>query len=81
MKIAQRTFLAASLSLCALLAQPRPQPGSDQLERQKYIKEHYTKHEFLIPMRDGVRLFTQVFTPKDASQTYPFLLNRTPYTV
>ena len=81
MKIALRTALAVSLSLCAVLAQPRPQPSSEQLERQKYIKEHYTKYEFLIPMRDGVRLFTQVFTPKDGSQTYPFLLNRTPYTV
>ena len=29
-----------------------------------YIKANYTKHEFLIPMRDGVRLFTSVYTPK-----------------
>lgn len=32
-------------------------------------------------MRDGVRLFTAVYVPKDASQAYPILLLRTPYTV
>ena len=32
-------------------------------------------------MRDGVKLFTAVYVPKDASQKYPILLNRTPYTV
>src|SRR5258707_10665158 len=32
-------------------------------------------------MRDGVRLFTSVYVPKDDSKTYPFLINRTPYSV
>src|SRR5262249_53868693 len=50
-------------------------------ERRAYIKANYTKHEFLVPMRDGVRLFTSIYTPKDPSQQYPFMLNRTPYTV
>src|SRR5262249_20170249 len=42
-----------------------------------YIKAHYTKTEHLVPMRDGVRLFTAVYTPKDTSRTYPMLLTRT----
>jgi putative CocE/NonD family hydrolase len=46
-----------------------------------YIKAHYTKHEFEIPMRDGVKLYTAVYTPKDTSQRYPILLNRTPYSL
>ena len=46
-----------------------------------YVKSHYTKHEFKIPMRDGVRLFTSVYVPKDESKPYPILLNRTPYSV
>jgi putative CocE/NonD family hydrolase len=46
-----------------------------------YIKANYTKHEFEIPMRDGVKLYTAVFTPKDASQRYPIMLNRTPYSL
>lgn len=43
------------------------------------IAEHYTKHEYMIPMRDGVRLFTAVYTPKDTAEMYPFILTRTPY--
>ncbi|HYA98556.1 MAG TPA: CocE/NonD family hydrolase [Methylomirabilota bacterium] len=45
------------------------------------VKAHYTKYEFRIPMRDGVRLFTAVYVPKDSSHPYPFLINRTPYSV
>jgi putative CocE/NonD family hydrolase len=45
------------------------------------VKEHYTKYEYRIPMRDGVRLFTVVYVPKDAAKKYPFLVNRTPYGV
>lgn len=43
------------------------------------IPSHYTKHEFRIPMRDGIRLFTAVYIPKDTSDKYPILLTRTPY--
>ena len=45
------------------------------------VKEHYTKYEYRIPMRDGVRLFTAIYVPKDSSHPYPFLINRTPYSV
>jgi len=45
------------------------------------VREHYTKYEYRIPMRDGVHLFTSVYVPKDASIAYPFLVNRTPYSV
>ncbi|MGA9352927.1 MAG: CocE/NonD family hydrolase [Terriglobales bacterium] len=45
------------------------------------IKEHYTKYEYRIPMRDGVHLFTSIYAPKDSSRTYPFLIVRTPYSV
>ncbi|GAB3350584.1 CocE/NonD family hydrolase [Arachidicoccus ginsenosidivorans] len=44
-----------------------------------YIKNHYTKAEYMIPMRDGVKLYTAVYTPKDTSMQYPFMLNRTCY--
>ena len=51
-------------------------------ERSSYdLREHYTKFEFRIPMRDGVNLFTAVFVPKDQSQAWPFLISRTPYGV
>jgi putative CocE/NonD family hydrolase len=45
------------------------------------VRERYTKYEYLIPMRDGVRLFAAVYMPKDTSQRYPILLTRTPYSV
>ena len=45
------------------------------------VKEHYTKYEYRIPMRDGVHLFTSVYVPKDSSRSYPFLISRTPYSV
>ncbi|HMV85314.1 MAG TPA: CocE/NonD family hydrolase [Blastocatellia bacterium] len=45
------------------------------------MRERYTKFEYQIPMRDGVRLFTSIYAPKDTSRTYPFLLTRTPYSV
>ncbi|UCE06119.1 MAG: CocE/NonD family hydrolase [bacterium] len=45
------------------------------------IKANYDKVEYMIPMRDGVKLFTQVYTQKDNTQKYPILLFRTPYSV
>lgn len=56
-------------------AQTPVQSGADR------VRERYTKYEVMIPMRDGVRLFTSIYTPKDTSQQYPFLLTRTPYSV
>ena len=46
-----------------------------------FIRENYSKFEYKIPMRDGARLFTAVYTPNDRSKKYPFLLRRTPYSV
>lgn len=43
------------------------------------IKDRYTKIERMIPMRDGVKLFTAIYIPKDDGDKYPFLLERTPY--
>jgi len=45
------------------------------------IREHYTKYVHRIAMRDGVRLYTTVYVPKDRSRDYPFMLLRTPYSV
>ncbi len=43
--------------------------------------DDYEKSEYMIPMRDGVKLFTSVYVPKKKSDEYPILLNRTPYSV
>ena len=45
------------------------------------LKQKYDKQEIYITMRDGVRLFTSVYTPKNNSVQHPVLLNRTPYNI
>lgn len=65
----------AALAIAVFAAQNRT-------ETEEFnIKEHYTKYEYRIPMRDGVHLFTSVYVPKDTSHSYPFLIDRTPYSV
>ncbi|MEG2574066.1 MAG: CocE/NonD family hydrolase, partial [Bacteroides sp.] len=43
------------------------------------MKEHYVKREVMIPMRDGVRLFTAVYEPISKGEKHPILITRTPY--
>jgi len=64
--------LLASIALCFLLAGTRAQTGSDVLSR-------FEKTETMIPTRDGVRLHTLIYAPKDASEPLPFIMLRTPY--
>ena len=53
--------------------------GTAQQPDDAYIRDHFTKKEVMIPMRDGIKLFTAIYTPKDSSRTYPILMKRTPY--
>lgn len=48
---------------------------------EDWLRERLTKKEVYIPMRDGVRLFTSIYTPRDTTQDYPILMIRTPYCV
>ena len=71
-----RLALGASLLTFApafVPAQDAPAPNP--------VRAKYTKHEFKIRMRDGVSLFTAVYTPKDTSRSYPIMMLRTPYSV
>lgn len=47
------------------------------------VEENYTKKEVYIPMRDGTKLFTAIYTPKDISKSnkYPVIMNRTCYSI
>jgi putative CocE/NonD family hydrolase len=71
-----RTPLALLLLLPALApAQP---------VTREFVRENYTKFEYRVPMRDGVKLFTSVYIPKDVfsdGRTYPVMLQRTGYSV
>ena len=57
-------------------ATAEPRASASKSER---VRALYTKREVLIPMRDGVKLFTAVYVPKDAQAPFPILLRRTPY--
>ncbi len=39
-----------------------------------WIRNNYYKIERSIPMRDGVKLFTSIYIPKDSSEKHPILL-------
>lgn len=72
--------LSRSLALCVLTL-ALISPGSSVAQTEAEVKANYTKREQLIPMRDGVKLFTAIYLPRDQSQTYPIMLLRTPYAV
>ena len=55
--------------------------AQSSLPDTNWVKANYTKTEQYITMRDGVKLFTAIYTPKDESQTYPIIMQRTPYSV
>lgn len=69
-----RTFV---LGLLFLLSSASVVYSQDDAE----VKAHYRKVEQMIPMRDGVKLFTSIYLPRDTSQKYPMMLYRTPYSV
>jgi len=80
----KRGYLSAFLLLAGLLIISTQlafaQPSAAETELAEYIKNNYTKREVMIPVRDGVKLFTAVYEPKEKG-AYPILLNRTPYAV
>jgi len=65
--------------VCFLAVLPMRAVGAD--DRADYIRANYAKYEARIPVRDGVTLFTAIYTPNDTSKTYPILLLRTPYSI
>ncbi|OFY72180.1 MAG: X-Pro dipeptidyl-peptidase [Bacteroidetes bacterium RIFCSPLOWO2_12_FULL_37_12] len=72
-------FLLTLFIATTLYGQPLPDKKLN--EDSLYIVGHYDKKEFQIPMRDGIKLFTSVYTPKNKEQKYPVMMFRTPYSV
>ena len=50
-----------------------------QVADSAWIVNNYTKTDYQIPMRDGVKLFTTVYAPKNSTEKHPIILTRTPY--
>jgi len=76
----KRVIIALFLIAEVLLLSPAT-GSSNSAQPQADVKALYTKIEQMIPMRDGVKLFTAIYSPKDTSKTYPIMLTRTPYSV
>ncbi len=66
-----RAVLTSLLMVAAFTSVAQNEPS--------YVKEHYNKMDTTIKMRDGIKLYTIIYTPKDATKLYPFLMERTPY--
>lgn len=72
-----RLIFSLFILLTGFIAFAQQPPASDAA----YIKDNYTKYEYQIPMRDGKKLFTSVYVPKDQSKKYPIMMDRTCYSV
>ncbi len=77
--------LLLSLSLCGPALAAKGRKGKNQAERLGSLATSLTGdagkpvETVMVPMRDGVRLATDVYVPKDDSKAYPVILLRTPY--
>lgn len=67
------------LCMITLLSCNTPEEQSDTAVKDTFVQDNYDLVEVDIPMRDGIKLHTVIFSPKDKSQEYPILMQRTPY--
>ena len=47
--------------------------------REVYPQDDFTLREDMVPMRDGVKLYTVTLIPKHATEPLPIIFERTPY--
>ncbi|WP_461042308.1 CocE/NonD family hydrolase [Spirosoma harenae] len=71
-------LLAPILALAQSIQPANPYPYTPAQD-SAYTRENYQKTEFMVPMRDGTKLFTQIYAPKDQSVKHPIIMQRTPY--
>lgn len=78
--------LALGLIGSAVLLAPHTasaQPAAPAVNTEAWVRAHYNKYEYRIPMRDGTKLFLSVMEPQPGAfkdhGPYPFLMTRTPY--
>ncbi len=69
--------LYAASILLWLLCLAQLAPAQNLRQDSAFLRTNYVKLERMIPMRDGVKLFTAIYVPKDESASYPFLITRT----
>ena len=81
-----RFLVTILISAACIATSANAQQFASDAASREFVRSHYTKYEYRIPMRDGARLFTAVYVPKasafaDDPGPYPFLMQRTPYDV
>jgi putative CocE/NonD family hydrolase len=75
-------FLHSSLLLvvsAAIAGHYAPLSGRSQQPKARDYTEMFDKTEVMIPARDGAKLHTEIYTPKNATEPLPILFERTPY--
>lgn len=75
---ASLTFTLTAISGVLPAQNPRAAPDPAAVAR---VRAQYVKREVSIPMRDGTKLFTAIYVPRDTSRRVPIMLMRTPYGV
>ncbi|MFT5617435.1 MAG: putative acyl esterase, partial [Arenicella sp.] len=81
MRLTLLSVFAFLLLNCQSKAQETKKSVNPAVNDSAYIAQNYVKKEYKIPMRDGTNLFTAVYSPKDQSNKYPIMLQRTCYSV
>jgi predicted acyl esterase len=61
--------------LCAINATAQAQSNREESD----LESRYTKREVMIPMRDGIKLYTAIYEPKNNDKHHPILMHRSPY--
>ena len=74
-------ILIAGLFTLVFLTACNTAPKVNYFVNDYYFEDNYTKDEYRIEMRDGIKLHTIVYSPKDTSEKYPLIIWRTPYSV
>jgi uncharacterized protein len=69
----------AALVLSAAVGLAMPPFRASQEQERVDLSPLFDKAEVMIAMRDGVKLHTEIYTPKNTTEALPILLNRTPY--
>lgn len=77
MPFKRRYIRVLLIPLCAGLLSVPGFHGAQQLPVD--YSNLFDKNEVMIPMRDGVKLYTEIYTPKNVGEPLPILMNRTPY--
>lgn len=78
-KLTSCIILLGIISSCS--SEREPYVPFSEAEDSTFVYQNYDKQEVYIPMRDGTKLFTAIYTPKDTDEKYPIIMYRTPYSI